>query len=84
MENLRAKCEELLEEENPFALFANGFDDAIIGITASAAPVVCYSIEKCIQILIERDGMDEDEAEEYFEYNVLGAYMGKYTPIFIR
>ena len=32
---------------------------------------------------MERDGMDIEEAEEYFEYNVQGAYVGKETPVFL-
>ena len=29
------------------------------------------------------DGMTMDEAEEYFHFNVLGSYVGEYTPVFI-
>jgi hypothetical protein len=32
---------------------------------------------------MERDGMDEDEAEEYFEFNVTGAWVGHGTPVFV-
>ena len=31
-----------------------------------------------------KDGMSEDEAEEYFEFNVTGAWVGHGTPIFVR
>jgi hypothetical protein len=27
--------------------------------------------------------MSREEAEEYFEFNILGAYVGEYTPVFI-
>jgi len=37
---------------------------------------------KIISILQERDGMDEDEAREYYEFNIKGAYMGEMTPLF--
>jgi len=45
-------------------LFANGLDDAIIGIgrRCGQPDLVVYSVEKCIQILVERDGIEEDEA----------------------
>jgi hypothetical protein len=38
-----------------------------------------YSKNKCIEILC-RD-MNEEDANEYFEYNVKAAYVGEKTPI---
>jgi hypothetical protein len=64
-------------------LFADGFDDAIIGVAERSGmePVVAYDVNKIIEILA-RD-MSEDEAVEYFEFNILGAYMGERTPVFV-
>ena len=33
--------------------------------------------------LIERDGMDYEEATEYIDYNCLGAWIGEQTPIIV-
>jgi len=60
-------------------LKADGFDDAVIGIEVHSMRLI-YSVQKCIEVLKE-DGMDEIDAIEYFEYNVLGAYVGEKTPI---
>ena len=62
-------------------LFADGFDEAIIGIARqfSSQEFVAYDRAKCIEILM-RD-MTEDEAEEYFEFNVIGAWVGPGTPV---
>lgn len=76
---------ELIIERYETVMFADGFDDAIVGVSTRAGlePLVTYDIEKCIDILMERDGMTYDDAYQYFEYNVLGAYMGeKYSNIF--
>lgn len=64
-------------------LFADGFDEAILGVAERIGmeAVVAYSTPKIIEIL-SRD-MTEDEALEYFEFNILGAYVGERTPIFI-
>jgi hypothetical protein len=35
-----------------------------------------------VAILVERDGMDEDEADEFLDFNCLGGYLGEHTPIF--
>jgi len=76
---------EWIEEFNPEALLADGFDDAIIGICERFGndPVVAYDKDKCINILVQRDGMSYEEAVEYFDFNVLGAYVGKGTPVYI-
>ena len=62
-------------------LKADGFDDAIIGIDEHSMRLI-YSISKCIEIL-SRD-MTEEEAIEYFEFNVNAAYFGEKTPIWCR
>lgn len=76
---------EQISEINPDALVCDGFDDAIIGIAEriNLGPVVAYSVEKIISIMIDRDGMTYEEALEFYEYNILGAWFGEFTPIFI-
>jgi hypothetical protein len=59
-------------------LKADGFDEAIIGIDDETMRLI-YSVSKCIKIL-EKD-MSEEDALEFFHFNVKGAYMGKKTPI---
>ena len=59
-------------------LKADGFDDAIIGIEDREMRLI-YSVSKCLEILMEE--MDDEEALEYFEFNVKGAWMGNKTPI---
>lgn len=67
-------------------LRADGFDEAIMGRCARTG-ILIYSYEKCIEVLRSSDGknipMLEVEAREYMEYNVIGAYMGPGTPIFL-
>ena len=48
---------------------ASGLDDAIIGVgvRCSQPPVVIYSVDRVIKILMDRDGMTNDEAIEFFE-----------------
>jgi hypothetical protein len=74
-----------IAEYNPEALLADGFEAAIVGIAERCGkePLVVYDAGKCVQILVERDGMDEDEALEFFNFNTLGAWMGDNTPLFL-
>ena len=59
-------------------LIADGFDDAVIGVDEHSMRLI-YSVKKCVEILEEH--MSEEDAIEYFEYNVSSAYVGEQTPI---
>ena len=61
-------------------LVADGFDNAVIGIDVKTMRVI-YSVNKCIEILINEHDMTDEMAYEYFEFNVAGAYVGEKTPI---
>jgi hypothetical protein len=65
-------------------LLADGFESAFIGICRRFSnSCALYDYEKCVEILVERDKMDANDAVEYMDYNVLGAYVGRNTPIFL-
>jgi hypothetical protein len=90
---------EEVAEINPDALMCDGFDEAIIGMAEriNLGPVVAYSTEKIIEIImrdieISQEILEEGEpietlkyqmAYEHFEYNIKGAWMGEFTPVFI-
>ena len=61
------------------------FDEAIIGVATNALGImaVAYSEPKVIDLLIKHDRMTPDEAMEYYQFNILGAYLGENTPVFI-
>jgi len=67
-------------------LLADGFDDAIIGVTEHSPgrpAIVVYSVAKCIQILVARDSMSWGDAMDFFYTNAIGAWVGPQTPIFL-
>ena len=72
-----------MENKKDFTLYADGFDKAIIGFAEEwiEVPRVIYSKAKMQDILIE-EGMSVEEALEYLEFNVWGAYVGEGTPIY--
>ena len=90
---------EEVAEINPDALMCDGFDEAITGMAEriNLGPVVAYSTEKIIEILMRDMEVDEEDLEEgesietlkyqmayeHFEYNIKGAWMGEFTPVFI-
>jgi len=65
-------------------LFADGFDDAIIGFEQNLWKVV-YSRYKVVRILFENnEDMTESDALEFAEYNIFGSHVGPKTPLFIE
>ena len=66
---------------------ADGFEKAFVGSTISAfsrEQVALYDYDLCIKVLVEDQQMTEEEAIEYFDYNVIGSWVGEDTPIFIH
>jgi hypothetical protein len=66
----------------------DGHDDAILGPAliwgnGERISVLVYDAEAIRNTLMERDNMDADEAREYIEFNIEGAYMGPDTPILV-
>ena len=82
---------EYLEEVNPEAMLFDGLEDALVGTCdrIGQPTLAAYDYDKCIEILAKdmTDSDDDDPytmAVEYFDFNVIGAYIGESTPVFIR
>jgi hypothetical protein len=66
----------------------DGHDDAILGPAlvwgnGTRIYILVYDAEAIRTTLMERDNMDADEAREYIEFNIEGAYMGPDSPILV-
>ena len=81
----RKKLSEWVSGYNEEALLADGFEDAFLGICEvfNRPLLATYDRDKCIEILVQRDEMTYEEAEEFFEFNVAGAWVGDNTPIYL-
>ena len=79
------ETQQVMKDSKDQTMFANEFDEAIIGLDTSAEIFrVVYDIDKIIEILMERDEMTEEAALEHFSYNIQGSYVGKGTPIYVN
>jgi len=63
-------------------------DEAIIGPAMvwnkkGQTEVLVYNAEVIRNILMSRDGMDFEEAREFIEFNIEGAYIGIDTPVLV-
>ena len=68
------------------AMALEGFDDCLAGTAIRPGmngPVFCYDIDKLIPKLVEREGLSEDEAFDWFHDHILDSWAGEGTPIFI-
>lgn len=67
-------------------LIADGLDHAFVGLMMRfnvLEPIACYDYDRVIEGYIE-EGMTEEEAIEFFEFNVIGAWVGERTPCYLR
>ena len=58
------------------------FEDAFIGVAKDSIAV--NARDKVIEVFMDRDGMSYEEAIEWFDFNVQGAYVGEQTPLYIQ
>ncbi len=65
---------------------ADGFETAFVAVAFryNGNDIAVYDYDLCIDVLIDRDTMSVEEAHEFMSYNVIGAYVGEQTPLFIR
>lgn len=72
---------EELSEYNDEALLFDDLQEALIGIRFGIGekPVALFDCQRCISCLMG-DDMDEESANEWFQYNTIGSYVGVNTP----
>jgi len=66
----------------------DGLDDAILGQASvwnsnKRVEVLVYDADLIIKVFMDRDGMSEEEANEYIVFNIEGAYIGEDTPVLV-
>jgi len=81
----REDIETYLEDRGETGLLMDGFDNALIGFAQriNEPLLAVYDYERMVTVCVERDGMDEEEAEEYINFNCVGAWVGERTPIIV-
>jgi|DEB0MinimDraft_6_1074348.scaffolds.fasta_scaffold00095_45 hypothetical protein len=69
-----------LNADNP-PIKIDGHDSAIIGMDARSGALV-YGYWALVDSFVSQ-GMDHEEAIEWIDYNIVGAYVGEMTPIIV-
>ena len=81
----RDEIEKWLSQYPDEVLLADGFEEAFLGMCEifGRPLVAAYDRDRCIEVLVERDGMEYEEAVEFFDFNVAGAWVGDSTPVYL-
>jgi hypothetical protein len=75
-----------IDEYAEGAVLLDGLEEAIVGIVedfGSPGRKMLYSKQRILDILQERDLMTMSEAEEFYDYNILGLYAGEQNAVFL-
>ena len=83
IQEISQKCR---DESDADLLSIDDFADCVIGLVErfSQKPILCYDRDKIIAKLATKSGgMTEDQAFEFFVFNIIGAWMGEGTPCFL-
>lgn len=61
------------------------FDEALVGYVERCGQeiIACYDYNQTIDALMKHDDMNAEEAQEWFQFNVIGAWVGHRTPCFL-
>jgi hypothetical protein len=77
------KAYDLDDEYDDMTLY-HGLSEAFMGVIYryNEGPMAVYDKGKVLEILGE--DMDEDDAIEYFDFNIMGLWAGDTTPVFFE
>ena len=77
--------EKLVEHFGDDLLFADSFDDAIVGVAVgNDSGRVVYDAKQMVDILAQEENFTEETAWEFLEFNTFCAYVGKRTPLYVN
>jgi hypothetical protein len=74
-----------IDEYAEGAILLDGLESAIIGIVEEFGNGrrILYSKQIILDILQERDLMTMSEAEEFYDYNIIGLHAGEQNAVFL-
>jgi len=72
-------------EQNEEAVIFPDYAEALIGyVTIFNKVHATYDRQTCLEILMKRDGMTWEEAEDFFSFNTEGSFLGEFTPAILN
>jgi hypothetical protein len=78
---------ELMEREmfgkDEYVILADGFETAFLGVTALKPARAIYSYWQCLDIIMQADGTDFDEAMDWLD-EFINEDLGEHAPLYIK
>lgn len=72
------------KEIDPYIVVFEDLNNALIGYCdIFNKTIAIYDKKKVIKLLMDKNNWTEEDSEEYYEYNIVGCYLGDLTPGFI-
>ncbi len=65
-------------------LAADGLEEALIGLGTQGPHVLLVYDLAAVRALLVAQGCGEGEVDEYIAYNIIGAWVGPGTPVFVE
>ncbi len=65
-------------------LAADGLEAALLGVGTQGPHVLLVYDLAAVRALLVTQGCAEDEVDEYIAYNIIGAWVGPATPVFVE
>ena len=89
MSSSSSKIEQIREyllDEDSDAIILDGLDDAILGVGVQhgSPPRIVYDRDLVVRVLVQRDGMTHERAEDFCAFNIDCLYAGPGTPIILH
>jgi len=81
---MREAIEERAENDDTNVVLIDGLDGALLGVTGMCEDLrACYSEQKCIELLIENQDMNLEQARDFFEFNIASLAQMSGGPVFV-
>jgi hypothetical protein len=80
-----ATAKEMMAEWNEEMLFADGYDNCLLGVLElfGHPPIAVYDKTKVLAEIMRDTELTYEDALEHYEYNMLGSYVGESTPAYL-
>ena len=67
------------------SLVVDGYEDCLVGVVErfGMKPIYCFDKSKIIDKITSEENMSIEEANEHFDNNIIGSWVGEGTPCFL-
>jgi len=64
----------------------DGYDEALLGLSTQCGgeECACYDYEKLVEVTQRQFKCDQQEAQEYVDFNIVGCYINERTPTIVN